>query len=55
MNRFINLQFEDLYNFKDKQIKNIFIEQNIWITIISILIGLPSGYYLTVIQKMFRR
>ncbi len=47
MNRFINLQFEDLYNFKDKQIKNIFIEQNIWITIISILIGLPSGYYLT--------
>ena len=33
--------------FKDKQIKNIFIEQNIWITIISILIGLPSGYYLT--------
>ena len=33
--------------FKDKKIKNIFIEQNIWITIISILIGLPSGYYLT--------
>ena len=33
--------------FKDKKIKNIFIEQNIWITIISIIIGLPSGYYLT--------
>ena len=33
--------------FSDKKIKNIFIEQNIWITIVSILIGLPSGYFLT--------
>ena len=33
--------------FKDKKIRKIFIEQNIWITIISIIIGLPSGYYLT--------
>lgn len=33
--------------FKNKQIKDIFVKQNIWITIISIIIGLPSGYYLT--------
>ncbi len=33
--------------FKDKQIKNIFVKQNIWITILSIIIGLPLGYYLT--------
>lgn len=33
--------------FKDKKIKKIFIEQNLWITILSIIIGLPSGYYLT--------
>lgn len=33
--------------FKDKKIKQIFIKQNNWITVISILIGLPSGYYLT--------
>ena len=33
--------------FKDKKIRKIFIEQNIWITIISIIIGLPSGYFLT--------
>ena len=33
--------------FSDKKIKNIFLEQNIWITIVSILIGLPSGYFLT--------
>lgn len=33
--------------FSDKKIKNIFIEQNIWITFVSVLIGLPSGYYLT--------
>ena len=29
--------------FKNKQIKKIFIKQNIWITFISILIGIPSG------------
>lgn len=33
--------------FKDKQIKNIFVKQNNWIAIISIMIGLPLGYYLT--------
>ena len=33
--------------FKDKKIKKIFIEQNIWITFLSIIIGLPAGYYLT--------
>lgn len=33
--------------FKDKKIKKIFIKQNNWIAIISIIIGLPLGYYLT--------
>ena len=33
--------------FKDKKVKQIFIEQNIWITFLSVIIGLPSGYYLT--------
>lgn len=33
--------------FANKKIKQIFIEQNIFITIASIIIGLPSGYYLT--------
>lgn len=33
--------------FKDRQIKNIFIKQNNWIAILSILIGLPLGFYLT--------
>ena len=33
--------------FKDKQIKNIFIKQNNWVAIISIIIGLPGGFYLT--------
>ena len=33
--------------FKDSQIKNIFVKQNNWIAIISIIIGLPLGYYLT--------
>ena len=33
--------------FKDKQIKDIFIKQNNWIAIISIILGLPLGYYLT--------
>lgn len=32
--------------FKNKQIKKIFIKQNIWITFISILIGIPSGLLL---------
>lgn len=33
--------------FKDKKIKKIFIQQNLWITALSVIIGLPSGYYLT--------
>ena len=33
--------------FKDKKIRKIFIEQNIILTVFSILIGLPGGYYLT--------
>ena len=33
--------------FKDKQIENIFIKQNNWIAIVSIIIGLPGGFYLT--------
>ncbi|MBQ9011257.1 MAG: FtsX-like permease family protein, partial [Bacilli bacterium] len=33
--------------FKDKQIKKIFIKQNNWIAIVSIIIGLPLGFYLT--------
>ena len=33
--------------FKDKKIKNIFIKQNNWITIVSIMLGLPLGFYLT--------
>ena len=33
--------------FKDKQIENIFIKQNNWVAIVSILIGLPGGFYLT--------
>ena len=33
--------------FKDKQIKNIFIKQNIWLTIIGMILGLPLGFYMT--------
>ncbi len=33
--------------FKDKQIKKVFIKQNNWIAIASIIIGLPLGFYLT--------
>ena len=33
--------------FKNKQIKRIFEKQNIWLTIIAILIGMPLGYILT--------
>ena len=32
--------------FKSKQIKNIFIKQNIWLTIIAIILGLPLGYFM---------
>lgn len=33
--------------FNDSQIKNIFVKQNNWIAIASIIIGLPLGFYLT--------
>lgn len=33
--------------FKDKQIEKIFIKQNNWIAVISIIFGLPLGFYLT--------
>lgn len=33
--------------FKNKKIKRIFIEQNNWIAIVSIIIGIPLGYCLT--------
>ena len=33
--------------FKDKQIEKIFIKQNNIISVISIILGLPAGYYLT--------
>lgn len=33
--------------FKDKRIRKIFTEQNSWICVVSIIIGLPLGYYLT--------
>ncbi len=33
--------------FKNKQIKRIFEKQNIWLTLVAILIGMPLGYVLT--------
>ena len=33
--------------FKDSQIRKIYEKQNNWITYVSILIGLPLGYYMT--------
>lgn len=33
--------------FSDKKIKKIFVQQNTIITILSIIIGLPTGYYMT--------
>ena len=33
--------------FKDSQIQKIFVKQNNWIAILSIIIGLPLGFYLT--------
>ena len=32
--------------FKDKQIEEIFIKQNIWIMLVAIVIGLPLGYFM---------
>ena len=34
--------------FDDKKIKNIYIKQNIWISIISSILGMPCGYYILV-------
>ena len=33
--------------FEDKKIKNIFIKQNNWVALVSIIFGLPMGFYLT--------
>ena len=33
--------------FNDKKIKSIFVKQNNWIAIVSIIIGLPAGQWLT--------
>jgi len=33
--------------FSDKKIRKIFVQQNNWITLLSIIIGLPTGYYMT--------
>ena len=33
--------------FSDKKIRIIFVQQNNWITVLSIIIGLPTGYYMT--------
>lgn len=30
--------------FKDKQIKNIFVKQNLWLTVVGIVFGLPFGF-----------
>ena len=33
--------------FEDKKIKKIFIKQNIWVSIIAAILGMPCGYYIT--------
>lgn len=33
--------------FKEKQIKDIFIKQNIWLALVGIILGLPLGYLMT--------
>ena len=30
--------------FKDKQIKKIFVKQNLWLTLVGIVLGLPLGF-----------
>ena len=35
-----------VFGFKNKQIKKIFIKQNLWLSIIGIIIGLPLGYFM---------
>ena len=32
--------------FKDKQIKNIYVKQNLWLTVAGIVIGLPLGFWM---------
>lgn len=32
--------------FKDKQIKNIFVKQNVWLTVVGIIFGLPLGFWM---------
>ena len=32
--------------FKNKQIKNIYVKQNLWLAVIGILIGLPLGFFM---------
>ena len=39
--------------FDDKKIQKIYINQNIWITTIAIILGLPTGYYL--ISWLFKK
>ena len=34
--------------FKNKQIKKIFVKQNLWLSIIGIIVGLPLGYFMIV-------
>ena len=43
-----NFNFIDIDNgTKYKKIRKIFVQQNNWITVLSIIIGLPTGYYMT--------
>ena len=37
--------------FKDKQVENIFIKQNNWIAIVSIILGLPMGFILFLLHR----
>lgn len=32
--------------FKDEQIKNIFVKQNLWLTVVGIILGLPLGFWM---------
>ena len=32
--------------FKNKQIKKIFVQQNLWLTVVAIILGLPLGFYM---------
>lgn len=35
-----------VFGFKDKQIKNIFVKQNLWLTVVGIIFGLPLGFWM---------